>query len=78
MKFDNRDKRLYEKIQFDDGHTEELVIGISPEQERDALNAIEYWKDCQASNFEDKSTEYVNYCHDQIIKIQDYIKRNTF
>lgn len=70
---DCRDKRIHQKI-----NGEDLIIGISPEQELDALNAIEYWRDAQANNFADKSKEYINYCHQQIVKIQNYIDRNTF
>ena len=73
-KFDFRDKRL--KYNLPNG--EEMVIGITPEQELDAYNAIEYYKDAQMNNFESKSKEYVEYCHNMIEKIQNYINRNTF
>ena len=55
-----------------------MVIGITPEQELDAYNAIEYYRDAQMNNFESKSKEYVEYCHNMIEKIQNYINRNTF
>ena len=73
MRCDGRDKRLKYKI-----NGEEIIIGISPEQELDAMNAIDYYRDAQLNNYEAKSKEYVEYCHKQIEKIQDFINRNTF
>lgn len=73
MKWDGRDKRLKCMV-----NGEELIIGISPEQELDALNAIDYYRDAQLNNYEAKSKDYVEYCHKQIQKIQDFIDRNTF
>lgn len=73
MKWNGQDKRLRYKI-----NGEEIVIGISPEQELDAMNAIDYYRDAQLNNYEAKSKEYVEYCHKQIEKIQDFINRNTF
>lgn len=73
MRWDGRDKRLKYRI-----NGEEIVIGISPEQELEAMNAIDYYRDAQLNNYEAKSKEYVAYCHKMIEKIQDFINRNTF
>ena len=61
--------------EYVNGHR--LDIGLDDIQLKEALAAIEYWKDAQLNNFLDKSAEYINYCHKQKEKIQEYIRRNT-
>lgn len=69
----NRDKRLSYFI-----NGERIMIGISPEQEEEALKELDEWKTRQANNWADKTKDYVDYCHKQIQKIEEYIDRNTF
>lgn len=54
------------------------MIGISPEQEEEALKELDEWRTRQADNYGNKTADYVKYCHRQILRIEEYIKRNTF
>lgn len=69
----NRDKRLSYFI-----NNEQIIIGISPEQEEEALKELDEWRTRQADNYGNKTADYVKYCHRQIQRIEEYIDRNTF
>lgn len=69
----NRDKRLNYFI-----NNEQIIIGISPEQEEEALKELDEWRTRQADNYGNKTADYVKYCHRQIQRIEEYIDRNTF
>lgn len=68
-----KDKRLNYFI-----NNEPIIIGISPEQEEEALKELDKWRTRQADNWSDKTKDYVEYCHKQIQRIEEYISMNTF
>lgn len=55
-----------------------LTFGLSAKQIYDALVEIEMWKDRQLNNIEDRTDDYINYCHEQIVKINEWLKRNGY
>lgn len=69
----NRDKRLNYFI-----NGERIMIGISPEQEEEALKELDEWRTRQADNYGNKTADYVKFCHKQIEKIERYLSMNTF
>ena len=49
------------------------MIGISPEQEEEALKELDEWRTRQADNYGNKTADYVKFCHKQIEKIERYM-----
>ena len=71
--YDKRGKKYVDNYWEEYG----LVFGLSGEQQAQAANDIEYWSDKQMENLDNKSLDFVDWCHRHIVQIQEWLKRNT-
>ena len=53
-----------------------IGFGLDNEKTRECLLAIESWKDAQLNNLQARNRDWINYCHEQIAHIQEFMRRN--
>lgn len=53
-----------------------IGFGLDATKTRECLLAIEYWKDAQLNNLQSRNRDWINYCHEQIAHIQEFMHRN--
>lgn len=65
------------KVEDDFWDESGLTFGASAAQIAAALDDIDFWSNAQMENFDAKTTDYIDYCHRQIAKINAWLDYNT-
>lgn len=65
------------KVEDDFWDESGLTFGASAAQIAAALDDIDFWSNAQMENFDNKTVDWIDYCHRQIAKINSWLDYNT-